>query len=136
MPRIPQEIIEQIAAANDIVEVIGGYFPLKRMGAMFKALCPFHTERTPSFTVNPQRQFFKCFGCGAGGTVFRFVMEYEHIEFLAAVRKLAEKAGVKIPEAEMSAEDYARADLRRRLLSLHVDATEFFHAQLMRGKSA
>ena len=136
MPQIPQAIIEQVAAANDIVEVIGGYFPLKRMGATFKALCPFHQERTPSFTVNPHRQIFKCFGCGAGGSVFRFVMDYEHIEFVAAVRKLADKAGIKIPEAEMNAEDYARADMRRRLLSMHADAAEYFHTQLLRGNSA
>ena len=136
MPPIPQEIIEQVAAANDIVEVIGGYFPLRRMGGTFKAVCPFHNERTPSFTVNPQRQIFKCFGCGAGGSVFRFVMDYEHLDFPSAVRKLAEKAGITIPEAEMSQADYERADLRRRLLSLHADAAEYFHQQLMRGKSA
>ena len=136
MAGIPNEIIEQVAAANDIVEVIGSYFPLKRMGVMFKALCPFHNERTPSFSVNPQRQIFKCFGCGAGGSVFRFVMDYEHIEFPAAVRKLAEKAGIQIPESDLSSEDYARLDLRRRLISLHAEAADFFHAQLMRGKSA
>ncbi len=136
MPPIPNEIIEQVAAANDIVEVIGGYFPLRRMGGTFKALCPFHQERTPSFNVNPHRQIFKCFGCGAGGSVFRFVMDYEHVDFPTAVRKLAEKANIKIPEAEMSAADYERADMRRRLLSLHADAAEFFHQQLMRGKSA
>ena len=116
---IPNEIIEQVAAANDIVEVIGSYFPLKRMGSMFKALCPFHQERSPSFSVNPQRQIFKCIGCGAGGSVFRFVMDYEHIEFPAAVRKLAEKAGIQIPETQMSQGDYERLDLRRRLLGLH-----------------
>jgi DNA primase len=136
MPQIPPEIIEQIAAANDIVEIIGGYFPLKRMGGTFKALCPFHQERTPSFNVNPHRQIFKCFGCGAGGSVFRFVMDYEHVDFPTAVRKLADKAGITIPEAQMSQADYERADLRRRLLSLHADAAEFFHQQLMRGKSA
>jgi DNA primase len=136
VPQIPPEIIEQVAAANDIVEVIGSYFPLKRAGATYKALCPFHRERSPSFTVNPQRQMFKCFGCGAGGSVFRFVMDYEHIEFVAAVRKLAERVNIKIPEAEMSAQDYQRADLRRRLLALHAEAAEFFHVQLMRGKSA
>src|SRR5438067_830520 len=86
---IPSETIEQVAAANDIVEVIGTYFPLKRAGASFKALCPFHQEKTPSFTVSPQRQTFHCFGCGAGGSVFRFVMDYEHLEFLVAVHKLA-----------------------------------------------
>ena len=76
-------------AANDIVEVIGSYFPLKRAGTTFKALCPFHQEKTPSFTVNPQRQTFHCFGCGEGGSVFRFVMDYEHLDFPAAVKKLA-----------------------------------------------
>jgi DNA primase len=136
MPPIPQEIIEQVAAANDIVEIIGGYFPLRRMGGTFKALCPFHQERTPSFNVNPHRQIFKCFGCGAGGSVFRFVMDYEHVDFPTAVRKLAEKANITIPEAEMSQADYERADMRRRLLSMHADAAEFFHQQLMRGKSA
>jgi DNA primase len=136
MPPIPNEIIEQVAAANDIVEIIGGYFPLRRMGGTFKALCPFHSERTPSFTVNPHRQIFKCFGCGAGGSVFRFVMDYEHVDFPTAVRKLAEKANIKIPEAEMTQADYERADLRRRLLAMHADAAEFFHQQLMRGKSA
>jgi len=136
MPHIPPEIIEQISAANDIVEVVGGYFPLKRMGGMFKALCPFHQERTPSFTVNPRLQRFKCFGCGAGGSVIGFVMEYEHVDYVSAVRKLAEKANIQIPEAEMSQEDYERVGMRRRLLSLHAEAAEFFHTQLMRGKSA
>ncbi len=135
MPQIPNEIIEQVAAANDIVEVIGSYFPLKRAGGAFKALCPFHNERSPSFTVTPQRQMFKCFGCGAGGSVFRFVMDYEHLSFVEAVRKLAEKAGIRIPEAELSSEDFARSDLRRRLLALHAEAADFFHACLMRAKA-
>jgi DNA primase len=83
---IPSETIEQIAAGNDIVDVIGSYFPLKRAGANFRALCPFHQEKTPSFMVSASRQTFHCFGCGAGGSVFRFVMEYEHVDFPAAVR--------------------------------------------------
>jgi DNA primase len=102
MSRIPEEIIQQVAAANDIVEVIGGYFPLKRSGPTFKALCPFHQERSPSFNVNPARQIFKCFGCGAGGSVFRFVMDYEHLDFAAAVRKLAEKVGIRIETQELT----------------------------------
>src|SRR6202040_3030890 len=93
---IPSETIEQVAAANDVVEVIGSYFPLKRAGANFKALCPFHQEKTPSFHVNPQRQTFHCFGCGVGGSVFRFVMEYEHLDFPAVVRKLAARVGIPI----------------------------------------
>ena len=94
MGTIPSETIEQIAAANDIVEVIGSYFPLKRAGTNFKALCPFHQEKTPSFTVSPSRQTFHCFGCGTGGSVFRFVMDYEHTDFPSAVRKLATRAGI------------------------------------------
>ena len=136
MALIPPETVDQIIAANDIVEVIGGYFPLKRAGGMWKALCPFHQERTPSFSVNPQRQIFKCFGCGAGGSVIRFVMSYENLDFVAAAKKLAERAGIKLVEAEMSAEDTARFSMRRRLLALHAEAAEFFHAQLLKKPSA
>ncbi len=92
MGSIPEETIEQIAAANDVVEVIGSYFPLKRAGSSYKALCPFHQEKTPSFNVSPQRQSFHCFGCVAGGSVFRFVMDYEHLDFPSAVKKLAARA--------------------------------------------
>jgi DNA primase len=129
VPLIPPETIEQITASNDIVEVVSGYIPLKRAGVMWKALCPFHQERSPSFSVNPQRQIFKCFGCGAGGSVIRFVMTYENLDFVSAAKKLAERAGIKIVEAEMSAEDTARYGMRRRLLALHAAAAEFFHAQ-------
>ena len=136
MALIPDEIIQQVAAANDIVEVIGTYFPLKRAGPTYKALCPFHQERTPSFSVNPARQIFKCFGCGAGGSMFRFVMDYEHIEFTAAVRKLADRVGIRIEREELSLEDRQRMDLRRRLLSLHAEAAQFFHLQLLRSPAA
>ncbi len=107
MGTIPSETIEQIAAANDIVEVISSYFPLKRAGANFKALCPFHQEKTPSFHVSPQRQTFHCFGCGVGGSVFRFVMDYEHVDFPSAVRKLAGRVGIPVIEerAPIGAED-------------------------------
>src|SRR3954462_12102404 len=98
MGSIPTQTIEQVAAANDVVEIIGSYFPLKRAGANFKALFPFHQEKTPSFTVSPSRQTFHCFGCGAGGSIFRFVMDYEHIDFPSAVRKLAERAGITVVE--------------------------------------
>ena len=117
MSLIPPETIERIIAANDVVEVIEGYFPLKRAGTVFKALCPFHQERTPSFSVNPQRQIFKCFGCGAGGSVIRFVMNYENLDFVAAAKKLAERANIKIEQGEMSPEDAARYSMRRRLLA-------------------
>jgi DNA primase len=123
-------------AANDIVDVIGGYFPLRRAGAMFKALCPFHQERTPSFTVNPRLQIFKCFGCGAGGNVISFVRDYENLDFPAAARKLAERAGIRLEQGELSPEDAARHTLRRRLLSLHAEAADFFHHQLLRKPAA
>src|SRR5687767_13998819 len=119
MPLIPPETIQQIAEANDIVDVIGGYFPLRRAGLTYKAICPFHTEKTPSFTVNPQRQIFKCFGCGAGGTVFKFVEMYENLSFPEAVKKLADRAGITIVEEQMSPEDEARFGMRRRLLAIH-----------------
>jgi DNA primase len=136
MQRIPEDMIERIAASNDIVEVIGSHFPLKRAGATYKALCPFHQERSPSFTVNSHKQLFKCFGCGAGGSVYRFVMLYENLSFIEAVRKLAARAGIPLIEQELTAEDQARVDMRRRLLALHADAAGWFHLQLMRQKSA
>ncbi|MDB6152741.1 MAG: dnaG [Chthoniobacteraceae bacterium] len=137
MQRIPPETIEQIQNTVDIVEVIEGYgVHLKRAAGVFKALCPFHNEKSASFTVDPKRQRFKCFGCGAGGTVFRFVMTYEQLDFVSAVKKMADRANIKIIEGEMSAEDAARYTLRRRLLALHAEAADFFHLQLMRKPSA
>ncbi len=135
MGTIPSETIEQIAAANDIVEVIGAYFPLKRAGANFKALCPFHQEKTPSFTVSPSRQTFHCFGCGAGGSVFRFVMDYEHIDFPLAVRKLAARAGITVVEKSRGGgvdDEERQRELRQRLLKLHAEAAHWFHENLIK----
>src|SRR3989475_3655473 len=135
MGSIPSETIEQIAAANDIVEVIGSYFPLKRAGANFKALCPFHQEKTPSFMVSPTRQTFHCFGCSAGGSVFRFVMDYEHIDFPSAVRKLAARVGIPVIEKSRGygADDEERQrELRERLLKLHAEAAKWFHENLIK----
>ncbi len=130
---IPSQTIEQVAAANDIVEVIGAYFPVKRAGSSFKALCPFHQEKTPSFHVNPQRQTFHCFGCGVGGSVFRFVMDYEHIDFPAAVRKLAARVGIPIVEERGgSASEDRQHETRRTLLQLHAEAAEWFHENLLK----
>ena len=136
MGTIPTQNIEQIAAANDIVEVIGSYFPLKRAGTTFKALCPFHQEKTPSFTVSPSRQTFHCFGCGAGGSVFRFVMDYEHLDFPSAVRKLAARAGVPVIEERGAAagDDDRQHETRRSLLQLHGEAAEWFHENLVKAK--
>src|SRR5439155_15176354 len=129
--------IEQIAAANDIVEVIGSYFPLKRAGANFKALCPFHQEETPSFTVSPQRQTFHCFGCGVGGSVFRFVMDYEHVDFPSAVRKLAARVGITlIEERGPSGAEDRQHEARRTLLQLQGEAAAWFHENLIRKEFA
>ena len=137
MGSIPTQTIEQIAAANDIVEVIGSYFPLKRAGASFKALCPFHQEKSPSFNVSPQRQSFHCFGCGVGGSVFRFVMDYEHLDFPSAVKKLAARAGITVIE-ERSADgsDDRQHETRRTLLQLHAEAAEWFHENLLKREWA
>src|SRR5947199_411752 len=129
---IPSETIEQVAAANDIVEVIGTYFPLKRAGASFKALCPFHQEKTPSVTVSPQRQTFHCFGCGAGGSVFRFVMDYEHLDFPVAVHKLAARVGIAIVEERRSEDETQQHEARHLLLRLHSEAAEWFHENLLK----
>jgi DNA primase len=138
MAGIPSETIEQIAAANDIVEVIGSYFPLKRAGTNFKALCPFHQEKTPSFTVSPSRQTFHCFGCGAGGSVFRFVMDYEHLDFPSAVRKLAARVGIPVVEKSRpgGSDEDRQHETRRALLKLHAEAAEWFHENLLKKEFA
>jgi DNA primase len=136
MPRISAQTIEQIAAASDIVEIISSYFPLKRAGTELKALCPFHQEKTPSFHVSPAKQSYYCFGCGAGGTVFQFIMDYEHVEFVEAVRRLASRAGLPIVEEQQSVQEEQRQQQRRRLLQLHDDATKWFQQHLLRGKAA
>jgi len=133
---IPKETLEQIAAANDIVDVIGSYFPLKRAGSAWKANCPFHQEKTPSFTVNPQRQRYHCFGCGEGGSVFDFVAKYESVDFPTAARRLAERAGIQIVEEERSPGEDRALSLRKRLLALHLQATEWFHQLLLTSPDA
>jgi DNA primase len=136
MPRIAQETVEQVAAASDIVAVVSTYFPLKRAGTEFRAICPFHQEKTPSFYVNPSKQSYYCHGCGAGGAVFQFLMQYENIDFPESVRRLASRAGITIIEAELTAEEETKQSLRKRLLRLHFEATAWFHSNLLRTKAA
>ena len=135
---IPQETLEQVVAATDIVELIGSHVPLKRAGANFMALCPFHREKSPSFNVSPSRQSFKCFGCGAGGGVFKFVQLYQNLDFPTAVRQLAERAGIAIIEENFGGgtEEKGVFQLRRRLLALHAEAADWFHRQLMKSPEA
>jgi DNA primase len=115
---IPPATLERIRAASDIVDVVGSYLPLKRAGANFVALCPFHKEKTPSFNVNPHRQIFHCFGCHKGGDVFTFVKEYENIGFMDAVRRLAERAKIPLEFDQNPGEQQSR-HLKDRLLEIH-----------------
>jgi DNA primase len=134
---IADHILEQIRQGNDIVEVIGSYFPLKRAGANFRALCPFHKEKTPSFNVHPQKQIWHCFGCGAGGDVFTFVMKYENLDFASAARRLAERAGVRLEfEQGGSGSEGSARDQKDVLLKLHEQAATFFHETLLRDRTA
>ncbi len=124
-----QETLEQIRAASDIVDIVGSYFPLKRAGANFVALCPFHREKTPSFNVSPRLQTFHCFGCHKGGDVFTFVKEYENVDFVEAVRRLAERA--KIPlEYERGGEEQQSRHLKERLLQVHEQLTQRWQSAL------
>src|SRR5271165_6410606 len=103
--RIPQPFIDEVVARSDIVEIIGARVPLKKSGREYKACCPFHSEKSPSFWVSPEKQFYHCFGCGAHGTVVGFLMQYEKLGFLDAVADLAERAGLELPrEAQGRAE--------------------------------
>ena len=98
----PDEVIEEVRSRNDIVDVISGYVKLQRKGSSYFGLCPFHNEKSPSFSVSPGKQMYYCFGCGAGGNVFTFLMEYENYSFQEAVKTLADRAGVVLPEIEYS----------------------------------
>jgi DNA primase len=126
--------IEQIRAASDIVDIIGNYIPLKRNGANFVALCPFHREKTPSFNVNANKQIFHCFGCHKGGDVFAFVKEYENIDFPDAVRRLAERAHISI-ETENQPGGSDTRHLKDRLLQIHEQITQRWQAALAAGEA-
>src|SRR5436189_870143 len=110
--------LEQVRSASDIVDVIGSYVPLKRAGANFVALCPFHKEKTPSFNVNPHRQIFHCFGCHKGGNVFRWIQEYENLSFPEAVRRLAERVRIPI-ELDRNPDSQQTKSLKDTLLQIH-----------------
>jgi DNA primase len=136
MPRISPVTIEQVTSALNIVDVIGSYFPLRRAGTEFRALCPFHQEKTPSFYVSPDKQTFYCFGCQRGGSIIQFVEEYEHVDFPEAVRRLATRAGIAIQQEELSPEEAEKQTLRKRLLRLHFEVANWFHRNLLRTRAA
>lgn len=121
------DIIEEVRMKNDIVDVISGYVRLQKKGSSYFGLCPFHNEKSPSFSVSPGKQMYYCFGCGAGGNVFTFIMEYENFTFIEAVKYLAERAGVKLPEGEYSKEQRAAADLKTVLLEVNKKAAAYYY---------
>src|SRR5213594_4078072 len=129
MSAIAPATLEQIRAASDVVDVIGGYVPLKRAGANFVALCPFHKEKSPSFNVHPHRQIFHCFGCHKGGDVFTFVKEYESLDFPEAVRRLADRAKIPLEYEKGAGEQQAR-HLKERLLQIHEQITQRWQSAL------
>ncbi len=136
MGRIPEETIELVLASTDIVDLVGSYLPLKRAGSNFKANCPFHNEKTPSFMVNPARQSYHCFGCGEGGSAIGFVMAYENLPFPDAVKKLAARAGVMIQEEAYDPEADKRRKKRSRLLDLHNQWARHMHSLLLESPDA
>lgn len=124
------DTIEEIRLKNDIVDVISGYVKLQRKGSSYFGLCPFHNEKSPSFSVSPGKQMYYCFGCGAGGNVFTFVMEYENYSFPEAVKFLADRVGVDLPEQEYNEEMKKQQDLKSRILDLNKMTANYFYFQL------
>lgn len=134
----PEEIVEEVRLRNDIVDVISGYVKLQKKGSSYFGLCPFHNEKSPSFSVSRQKQMYYCFGCGAGGNVFTFIMEYENYSFVEALKLLAERAGIDLPEIEYSKEAKEKADLKTSILEVNKLAAKYFYVQLKteQGKTA
>lgn len=126
----PEELVEEVRQKNDIVDVVSGYVRMKQRGANYVGLCPFHNEKTGSFSVSPSRQIFKCFGCGIGGNVFTFIMQYENYTFVEAMKMLAERAGVKLPEAEYDENARRAMNAKARIMELNKDAANYFYFQL------
>ena len=125
--RYPEELIEEIRMKNDIVEVISGYVRMQKKGSSYFGLCPFHNEKSPSFSVSPGKQMYYCFGCGAGGNVITFLMEYENATFQEAVKMLADRAGVSLPEVEYSEEMRRKEGRRARLLEVNKEAARYYY---------
>ena len=126
----PDELVEEIRMQNDIVDVISSYVKLQKKGSSYFGLCPFHNEKSPSFSVSQDKQMYYCFGCGASGNVITFIMKYENFTFQEAVTMLAERAGIKLPEEKYSEEEKKRADLKSTLLEINKAAARYFYTQL------
>ena len=126
----PDELVEEVRSRNDIVDIVGGYVRLQKKGASYFGLCPFHNEKSPSFSVSPQKQMYYCFGCGAGGNVFTFLMNYENDTFPEAIKTLADRAGINLPEIEYSEEMKKEADKKALLLEINKEAARFVGEQI------
>jgi DNA primase len=126
----PEELIEEVRSRNDIVSVISEYVKLQKKGSSYFGLCPFHNEKSPSFSVSPDKQMYYCFGCGAGGNVFTFIQEYENYSFPEALKFLADRVGVALPEKEYSREEKKAQDLRTQILNINKMAARYFYYQL------
>ena len=138
MPYYSDELIEEVRSRNDIVDVVGGYVKLQKRGSTYFGLCPFHNEKTGSFSVTPSKQMYYCFGCGAGGNVFTFLMQYENFTFSEALQSLAERVGIDLPQQEMSEAQKKEADRRTQLLEINKEAAKYFYRLLRspRGENA
>lgn len=123
----PDEVIEEVRSSNNIVDIIGGYVRLQKKGSSYFGLCPFHNEKSPSFSVSPNKQMYYCFGCGAGGNVFTFIMEYENQTFPEAVKILADRAGIALPEAELTEEQKRERNKRQLLLEINKTTANYFY---------
>lgn len=126
----PEDIVEEVRTKNDIVDIVSGYVKLQKKGSNYFGLCPFHNEKSPSFSVSPSKQMYYCFGCGAGGNAITFLMEYENYSFPEALQVLADRAGVELPKEEMTKEARAQADMRATLLEINKLAANYFYYQL------
>ena len=126
----PDEVIEEVRSSNNIVDVIGSYVRLQKKGSSYFGLCPFHNEKSPSFSVSPNKQMYYCFGCGAGGNVFTFIMEYENQTFPEAMKVLADRAGIALPEAELTEEQKRERNKRQLMLEINKTAANYFYYQL------
>ena len=125
-----EDFVEEVRQRSDVVDIISSYVNLKRTGSNYVGLCPFHNEKTASFSVSPSKQMYYCFGCGAGGNVFTFLMEYENLTFVEALERLAEQAGMELPEKGNSENDRKRRDLRDSILEVNKLAANYYFACL------
>ncbi len=130
----PEDVVEQVISSNDIVDIIGSYVHLKKSGASYMGLCPFHNEKTPSFSVHPGKQVFHCFGCGEGGNALTFLMKYENYSFQEALKVLADRAGIKLPEENFSQEARKRQEQKAQLLAINKEAATYYYKLLRTPK--